>query len=470
SWIMAVTSGAGTPLDLGRRARRPSTAQRRALLLRDRSCRFPGCESTRHLHAHHVQFWSRGGPTDLGNLVTLCTFHHRFVHDHGWRVESAAAGTFRFGPPDGSALPTARPLHVADDAWWFDPDEGRPLRPVHRDGHHDLDLDAAVDVLHQELRLVIGTDIDVGGWATSFVGGYYGFGFEAPKKHYTITFSIAQEWVDALQIAPQDVTAEIKLTVVKKDAGHNTAVAGPPVPAYQPYGSTPIVTNPDPASLPDLVALPGWGMSIFKRKGREYLGFNATEWNAGPGTMVVEGFRGPNEDRMDAFQYFLIDGEPVSRAPIGELEYHAGGGHNHWHFEEFTQYSLLDASLSEILISGKQSWCLVNTDAIDLTLPGANMLGYSQDLFTSCGGPGALWIREILDVGWGDTYSQYVGGQAFDITDLPNGTYYVRVHVNPTGSMFELDDTNNIEDRLIKLKGKPGKRRVVVSAWHGIEV
>ena len=46
-------------------------------------------------------------------------------------------------------------------------------------------------------------------------------------------------------------------------------------------------------------------------------------------------------------------------------------------------------------------------------------------------------------------------GQAFDITDLPNGSYYVRVHVNPTGSILESDADNNIEDRLIKLSGSP---------------
>lgn len=159
SRVMAVTRGDGTPLDLARRSRDPSVGQRRALLLRDRSCRFPGCGSTRHLHAHHVQFWSGEGPTNLANLVTLCGFHHRFVHDHDWRVEPAAAGTFRFGPPQGAALPTARPLEAADDAWWFDPGEGRPLRPVHRDGLHGPDLDAAVGILHQELRLATGTDI-----------------------------------------------------------------------------------------------------------------------------------------------------------------------------------------------------------------------------------------------------------------------------------------------------------------------
>lgn len=161
SVVVAITDDGGTPLDLGRRTRDPSAAQRRALLLRDRSCRFPGCGSPRHLHAHHVQFWSKGGPTDLSNLVTVCSFHHRFVHDHGWRVERAASGTFRFGPPDRPPLPSVRRLAEADDAWWFDPDQGRPLRPVHRDGPEDLDLDAAVAILHQERRLAIGDDLDL---------------------------------------------------------------------------------------------------------------------------------------------------------------------------------------------------------------------------------------------------------------------------------------------------------------------
>jgi hypothetical protein len=97
------------------------------------------------------------------------------------------------------------------------------------------------------------------------------------------------------------------------------------------------------------------------------------------------------------------------------------------------------------------------------------VLGFGQELATSCGGPGALWIREVLDVGWGDTYTQFQRGQAFDITGLPNGTYHVRVHVNPTGSMLETDTANNIEDRLIRLRGNPGHRRVVVPPWHGID-
>jgi hypothetical protein len=60
-------------------------------------------------------------------------------------------------------------------------------------------------------------------------------------------------------------------------------------------------------------------------------------------------------------------------------------------------------------------------------------------------------------------------GQAFDITDLPNGSYYVRVHVNPLDSMLEGSLDNNVEDRLVELRGRPGHRRVIVPPWHGLD-
>lgn len=149
----------GAPLAGGRRRREPSVQQRRALQARDRGCRFPGCDATRHLHAHHVVFWGDGGPTDLSNLVTLCSYHHRFVHEHRWRVTPAAAGTFRFAPPQGDHLPRARPAPVADDVWAYDPDEDQQLRPKHRDADEHLDLHSAVTILHQQLDRARATDV-----------------------------------------------------------------------------------------------------------------------------------------------------------------------------------------------------------------------------------------------------------------------------------------------------------------------
>ncbi|HUF51684.1 MAG TPA: HNH endonuclease signature motif containing protein, partial [Longimicrobiales bacterium] len=61
-------------------------ALRRALEVRDRGCRFPGC-GLRFTDAHHVQHWADGGETSLSNCLLLCRHHHRLVHEGGWRVE-----------------------------------------------------------------------------------------------------------------------------------------------------------------------------------------------------------------------------------------------------------------------------------------------------------------------------------------------------------------------------------------------
>jgi hypothetical protein len=59
----------------------------RALARRDVTCRFPGCTNRRFLAGHHLTHWIHGGATALGNLCRLCPSHHRFVHEHGYRVE-----------------------------------------------------------------------------------------------------------------------------------------------------------------------------------------------------------------------------------------------------------------------------------------------------------------------------------------------------------------------------------------------
>jgi hypothetical protein len=94
----------GETLDIGRRRRSIPPAIRRALMLRDRGCAFPGCTHTRFLHAHHITHWLHGGTTSVDNLVMLCTFHHHLVHEGGWRVTAAADGAFLFHPSIGRPL------------------------------------------------------------------------------------------------------------------------------------------------------------------------------------------------------------------------------------------------------------------------------------------------------------------------------------------------------------------------------
>jgi hypothetical protein len=96
----------GRPLSVGRRTRSVPPALRRALHSRDRCCRFPGCTQRRFLHAHHIEHWAHGGRTDLSNLVQLCRFHHRLVHEGGYTVERAGTGgQLRFRTAEGRPLP-----------------------------------------------------------------------------------------------------------------------------------------------------------------------------------------------------------------------------------------------------------------------------------------------------------------------------------------------------------------------------
>jgi hypothetical protein len=185
--------------------------------------------------------------------------------------------------------------------------------------------------------------------------------------------------------------------------------------------------------------------------------------------LVVEGFRRRGENVMDAYQYFRdANGNAIGRAPVGTFEFHEGRGHDHWHFLQFTTYKLLSADGGEIVRSKKQSFCIVPTTVVDLTIPGADWMTEPQSLQTSCGGRESIWIREVLQTGWGDTYYQ-VGGQSFDITNLPNGWYQMAVEVNPLGALYEADTTNNEETRLLNLRGQPGNRKVIVTPWHGID-
>jgi Lysyl oxidase len=155
--------------------------------------------------------------------------------------------------------------------------------------------------------------------------------------------------------------------------------------------------------------------------------------------------------------------------PAGTMRWDPRSGHHHWHFEQFATYELWDATRTSLPRNEKQGFCLAPTDSVDLLLPRATWRPDTLGFGTVCGGESAVWIRETLPLGWGDTYYQAVAGQDFDVTDLPNGTYYIAVIVNPTGELHETDTANDTSFRKIVLAGTPGHRTVTVPAWHGID-
>jgi hypothetical protein len=95
-------------IDVGRATRIVSAPTRRALRVRDRGCRWPGCDrQVNRSTPHHIESWSRGGPTKLSNLVLLCFHHHRLVHEGGWQVVKTGR-EFRFQPPERVVMRRAR--------------------------------------------------------------------------------------------------------------------------------------------------------------------------------------------------------------------------------------------------------------------------------------------------------------------------------------------------------------------------
>jgi hypothetical protein len=95
-----VTKGASQPIDVGRATRTAPAALRRALVVRDRGCAFPGCDRpAAWCDVHHLVHWTRGGATDPDNCVLLCTAHHRMVHEGGWQLYRARDGRLLVRPP-----------------------------------------------------------------------------------------------------------------------------------------------------------------------------------------------------------------------------------------------------------------------------------------------------------------------------------------------------------------------------------
>ena len=107
SRVTIVEDEAGQPLNVGRKTRSIPPSLRRALQSRDAGCRFPGCTHTRFLDGHHIRHWADGGHTKLSNLVMLCRFHHRQVHEGRVDVRILDDGALRFTGTNGQPFEAA---------------------------------------------------------------------------------------------------------------------------------------------------------------------------------------------------------------------------------------------------------------------------------------------------------------------------------------------------------------------------
>ena len=99
-------TSAGKVLDYGRSYHSVPPRLWKAVAIRDRGCRFPGCDRKKAwTDAHHITWWRRHGETKLDNLLLLCQRHHHMIHKHDWHINlDADTGRATFTLPNGRIL------------------------------------------------------------------------------------------------------------------------------------------------------------------------------------------------------------------------------------------------------------------------------------------------------------------------------------------------------------------------------
>lgn len=331
------------------------------------------------------------------------------------------------------------------------------------------------------LRMGLDTDYGVPVHLGPAIGRGLGLGPMLAPGRYTVRVRMRPATAEWLGMAPADraVTVGVRVRPAPRlsrgigDASVVETVTGPVGTLHGDGGSrsaAALTTLAPPAdALPDLAALPAYSIATDTSGTRDSLDFAATVWNAGPGALVVEGYRRGTAPVMDAFQFFRRDEDDVAAAAVGELEYDFRSRHDHWHFRDFARYSLVRGDGRPAAVSPKEAWCLAPTDAIDQLVTNAEDRPGDPSLFSACGDASAAQVREVLEVGAGDTYGNGTPGQAIDITRLRNGVYFLKIEANPAGALRETSATNNVSLRRVVLGGRPGRRTVLVPPTEGID-
>jgi len=133
---LAVTDPNGI-VGVGRTTRTIPPWLARLVRLRDQHCRFPNCRRTRWVQIHHIIHWADGGPTDLDNLITLCGYHHRLIHEDGWTIGGDPNDTITWCHPYGTPFEPRPPRHPLQH-WKQLLNYMLPIRPPERLGRIPL--------------------------------------------------------------------------------------------------------------------------------------------------------------------------------------------------------------------------------------------------------------------------------------------------------------------------------------------
>jgi len=187
--------------------------------------------------------------------------------------------------------------------------------------------------------------------------------------------------------------------------------------------------------LPNLEPLPAYDLvlrPVFPSGTR--LAFSTLTWNSGRGPLEVIAGEVTGANVQNIYQRIHWDDGTYEDRLAGSFVFHEE--HGHLHVEDFAEYVLEreDAPGASTRTGHKTSFCLLDTDRIDRSLPGAP----KKAQFTSCDG-----LRQGISVGWGDEYGYTLPGQSIDVTGLQTGIYLLTIVSDPKNHFLETDESDN---------------------------
>lgn len=200
--------------------------------------------------------------------------------------------------------------------------------------------------------------------------------------------------------------------------------------------------------LPNLRPRPAQDIALvpsFQVPGGTRLNFSTTSWNSGLGPLeLVAGPVDTGSGKEQVYQrVYLSDGTHFDHF-AGWMQWHPA--HSHFHFDDYALYTLqpIDAPGGSQRTGSKTTFCVLDTDKINGSLPGAP----TQAVYSTCDRD-----YQGMSVGWGDTYGYWLSGQDIDFTGNPDGIYQLKIEVDPTKLILETDENDNVSCVLLDIQG-----------------
>lgn len=199
----------------------------------------------------------------------------------------------------------------------------------------------------------------------------------------------------------------------------------------------------------------GWEFDVGTIPGRILMRLTSAVANEGAGAMQLEGGAVLPNGSQEVYQRIFLEGGGSTTRLAGTFTYHPL--HEHIHFDNFAAYRLREVTAGngtgDVAAAGdKISFCLLDIDRFAPTLPGSPPVSK----YMTCG------QTQGISVGWADVYDKSLPDQWIDVTDVPDGRYWLEVIADPENQLLESDETNNADQILIDLD-KPSPDPMVVS-------